>query len=206
MRLPNGVTMWDEDSMRSVLTPLNLHFAVLGALVLLIGILGIRIAVVHGKTGEAGNEAVIAAQGRMAAAQTGAERVRGLDTKLAASADVAARFYAERLPYGDAEVATQLGDLSRKFNVRLSRAQYVHGARENGLTPVRIEASVTGEYTHVAEFINGLERNKSFFLIENLGLGGAQGGLVNLRLRIETYEREPAPAYATAQTREGGQP
>lgn len=206
MRLPNGVTVREDERLRSLLTPLNLHIAVLGILVLLIAFIGVRIAVLHGKTGEAGNEAVVAAQGQLAAARTGAERVRGLDTKLATSSDEAAAFYTERLPYGDAEVATQLGDLAKKFNVRLSRAQYVHGARENDLTPVRIEASITGEYASVAEFINGLERNRKFFLIENLGLGGAQGGLVNLRLRIETYEREPAPAYAAAQTREGGQP
>jgi type IV pilus assembly protein PilO len=36
-------------------------------------------------------------------------------------------------------------------------------------------------------FINGLERNKTFFLISGLTLTGQQGGLVNLRLRLNTY-------------------
>jgi hypothetical protein len=38
-------------------------------------------------------------------------------------------------------------------------------------------------------FINGLERSKTFFLINGLTLTGQQGGLVNLRLRLITYLR-----------------
>jgi type IV pilus assembly protein PilO len=36
-------------------------------------------------------------------------------------------------------------------------------------------------------FINGLERSKTFFLINGLTLTGSQGGTVNLRLRLRTY-------------------
>ena len=36
-------------------------------------------------------------------------------------------------------------------------------------------------------FINGLERDKTFFLISAVTLTGQQGGLVNLRLRLITY-------------------
>ena len=51
-----------------------------------------------------------------------------------------------------------------------------------------------------------LARNKSFFLIESIGLSGSQNGLVNLRLRLGTYLREPMPGYATAQAVNGAQP
>ncbi len=76
----------------------------------------------------------------------------------------------------------------------------------NGLTEVRIDAAVTGEYRPLALFINGLERDRSFFVIQNITLNGQQNGLVNLRLRLVTYLREPMPAYAAAQAESGGRP
>jgi hypothetical protein len=66
------------------------------------------------------------------------------------------------------------------------------------VTELRIDGSVQGDYVSVAHFINAMERSKSFFLIENLALTGAQGGLVNLQLRIGTYIREPMPLVQQA--------
>ena len=142
-------------------------------------------------TGAAGDEAIVAAQARVAAAELSAKPLRGVDTKLQASDAEAARFYEDRLPYGDSDVAAQLGALAKKNNVRLSRASYVHNLPADGVTELRIDASVTGEYRSLAQFINGLERDRSFFLVENLALSGAQNGLVNLQMRIGTYIREP---------------
>jgi type IV pilus assembly protein PilO len=50
-----------------------------------------------------------------------------------------------------------------------------------------MDASLSGEYAPLMHFINGLERSKTFFLINGLTLTGSQGGLVNLRLRLVTY-------------------
>ena len=50
-----------------------------------------------------------------------------------------------------------------------------------------MDASLSGEYAPIMHFINGLERSKTFFLINGLTLTGQQGGLVNLRLRLNTY-------------------
>ena len=50
-----------------------------------------------------------------------------------------------------------------------------------------MDASLSGEYAPMMHFINGLERSKTFFLINGLTLTGQQGGLVNLRLRLNTY-------------------
>ena len=47
-----------------------------------------------------------------------------------------------------------------------------------------MDASLSGEYAPLMHFINGLERSKTFFLINGLTLTGQQGGLVNLRLRL----------------------
>ena len=100
----------------------------------------------------------------------------------------------------------QLGALSKRNNVRLSRASYAANLPADGVTELRIDASVSGEYRSLAEFINGLERDRSFFLIENVALSGAQNGLVNLQLRIGTYIREPMLTSPAAQAQSGGQP
>jgi len=36
-------------------------------------------------------------------------------------------------------------------------------------------------------FINGIERDRTFFVVGTVTLTGQQGGMVNLRLRLDTY-------------------
>jgi type IV pilus assembly protein PilO len=198
MRLPSGITVPPfgnaedrRERMQRVLIPLNYHIAGAAVLLLLCLYLGVRLVLLSGNTGAAGDEATVAAQARVAAAELSARPLRGVDTKLQASDAEAVRFYQDRLPYAYSDVLSQLGALSKRNNVRLSRASYVGSVPDNGVTELRIDASVTGEYRSLAQFINGLERDRSFFLIENLALSGAQNGLVNLQLRIGTYIREP---------------
>ncbi len=85
-----------------------------------------------------------------------------------------------------------------KDNVRLTRAQYTPTPAINGLTEVRIDASLSGEYSALMHFINDIERDKNqvFFTINALTLSGQQGGLVNLRLRMTTYLRSSSDLTA----------
>ena len=76
------------------------------------------------------------------------------------------------------------------------RVQYVQAPPAHGLTEVRMDAQLTGDYRSLAQFLNGLERNRSFFLITQIALSGQQSGIVNLRIRFITYLREPMPASA----------
>jgi hypothetical protein len=41
-------------------------------------------------------------------------------------------------------------------------------------------------------FINALERDKTFFIVNSVVLGDAQGGSVKLQLKLETYLRNGA--------------
>jgi hypothetical protein len=45
-------------------------------------------------------------------------------------------------------------------------------------------------------FLNGLERDQTFFIIRSMQLTGQQGGTVNLRLQLSTWLR-PADAEAS---------
>jgi hypothetical protein len=60
------------------------------------------------------------------------------------------------------------------------------------LTEVRMDASLSGDYRSLMLFINGLERDKMFFLVRSVTLTGEQGGTVGLRLGLVTYLRAPA--------------
>jgi Tfp pilus assembly protein PilO len=54
---------------------------------------------------------------------------------------------------------------------------------------VAITATVEGSYTSIVGFINGLERSKRFYLMENLALASVQGGALKLNLQLKTYLR-----------------
>jgi hypothetical protein len=212
MRLPSGITVPGNsndarrEQLRKTLAPINLHFAAVAALLLLCLYFGVRLFLVSSNTGVQGDEAIVVAQSRVAAAEIAVKPLRGVDTKLQSSDAEATKFYEGRLPYAYSDVASSIGAIAKASNVRWSRASYGQAIPANGVTELRIDGSVAGEYRAVAEFINAVERSKSFFMIQNLALSGAQGGLVNLQLRIGTYIREPMPAYATAQATSGSQP
>jgi len=59
------------------------------------------------------------------------------------------------------------------------------------LTGLQMDARLSGDYRPLVEFLNALERDKRFFLIDGVGLTGQQSGTVNLRLRLTTYLRAP---------------
>jgi hypothetical protein len=54
-----------------------------------------------------------------------------------------------------------------------------------------MDASLSGDYRPLVLFVNGLERDKTFFLINGVTLTGQQSGTVGLRLRLTTYLRAP---------------
>ena len=212
VRLPSGITVpgvttneATRERMRKLAGPLNLHIAAVAVLGLLCVYLAVRLFLVSGNTGTQGDEAIVVAQSRVAAADVAARPLRGVDTKLQASDAEAAEFYQTRLPYAYSDVAGAIGTLAKTNGVRWSRASYVQALPADGVTELRIDGSVAGDYTSVARFINAVERSRSFFVIENLALSGAQGGLVNLQLRIGTYIREPMPLYATTPASTGAQ-
>jgi type IV pilus assembly protein PilO len=58
-----------------------------------------------------------------------------------------------------------------------------------GLRPVEIEADFSGGYLQLVRFINALERDPLFFIIDSVQLGGEQAGVVKLQLKLETYQK-----------------
>jgi type IV pilus assembly protein PilO len=97
-------------------------------------------------------------------------------------------FYKTRLPSQESQILTELGKLAVANGVTIDQEKYkVDSAQAGGLQPVEIDADFAGNYTALAKFINALERDEMFFIINNVTLGGQQQGPVKLGVKLETY-------------------
>ena len=97
-------------------------------------------------------------------------------------------FYKKRFPSQQSQIPTQLGKLGAANGVVLDQDKYKeHDAEVGGLQPVEIEADFAGSYTSLAKFINALERDEMFFIINSVTLGGDPQGPVKLNVKLETY-------------------
>jgi hypothetical protein len=179
--------------LRELLTPINLHLAGVALLVLVNVYLVVQIAVLWQRTRSNDAQAIASQQIALKTAEIGAQPLRGLDAKLATATSDADQFYARRFPATDSAVLAELGDLTRTHTIRLTRAAYTHAPILAGgpgeLTEMRIDASLSGDYRQLVQFINALERDRMFFVIDAVNLTGQQSGTVNLRLRLRTFLR-----------------
>jgi hypothetical protein len=97
-------------------------------------------------------------------------------------------FYGERLPGTMSQVSERLGDIASQSKVHLLNAKYVTKESDlPGLMQVEIAADLSGDYVQEVKFINALEREKLFFIVNGVNLGERQGGQVQLSVVLETY-------------------
>jgi len=112
----------------------------------------------------------------------------GIDQKLNDAQREIADFYQHRLPGRYSQISTQLGGLASHNRVQIFSVHYEPKESEvPDLERVGIEASLAGDYVQVVKFINALERDKMFFIVQSISLGEQQGGAVRLQLKLETY-------------------
>lgn len=101
-----------------------------------------------------------------------------------------AHFYEDRFPASASSIFEQMGKVANDNHVHLSQATYKTVATDiSGVDQVLISANLSGDYTEVMKFINSLERDKMFFIVNSVNLGGQSGGTVRLNLILETYMR-----------------
>jgi len=98
---------------------------------------------------------------------------------------------------GYSSVAAEIGQTARKSGLRLDGFGFRQKEVPNrGLTMVEMEATVTGEYSGIVRFLNGVQRSQSMYEIHGLSLAGdsqsqlqGAGGLLRVALRMKTYFR-----------------
>jgi type IV pilus assembly protein PilO len=178
---------------KEALTPLNLHFAVVGLLALVNLYLLIHMLFTWRAASTDNAEAIAQQTIMLRSAEIAARPLQGLDVKLTHASADADSFYQTRLPLSYSQVASELGSIAKEDKVKLTRVQYAQAPMLEGtsaeLTEVRMDATLSGDYRSLVVFINRLERDKLFFYISNITLTGGQGGVVNLRVRLTTYIR-----------------
>jgi len=117
------------------------------------------------------------------------EPLRGLDKKIPIAAQQIDDFYKQRFPSHDSDVAEALVNLAKETGVKIQSTKYKWEDPEPvGLRRVDIEAEIQGDYQPLAKFLNGLERDKMFFIVNSVGLA-EQNGPVVLQMKLETYQK-----------------
>lgn len=116
--------------------------------------------------------------------------LRGLPDKLVTTHGDINDFYRERLPARQSAVSQEIGKIASANHVTLSDVKYDNVETDiPDLREVMVEAQLSGDYANVAKFINAVERNKTFFLVDGLSLDDQKAGAVKLQLKMETYLR-----------------
>jgi type IV pilus assembly protein PilO len=174
-------------SLRSYVSLLNLHFAGVTLLLILNLVLAVRLFLAWSTLRAAGTDQLMQQQTALRALQLEMSPLKGLPHKVDLSRSQASEFFGARFPAAYSTISATIYDLASKNSVHVTNLAYTPSRAPEGLLELRMDASLTGEYSALMHFINGLERSKTFFLISGLTLTGQQGGSVNLRLRLNTY-------------------
>lgn len=115
---------------------------------------------------------------------------RGLDKKIPRAKQDIDDFYQQRFPAGESAISADLGRVASEAGVRISGVKYtVKDADIEGLQRIEVAADLSGDYLQLVRFINALERDKLFFIVDGIDLSGEQTGAVGLQIKIETYLR-----------------
>ena len=182
--------MSEKISLRERLTsPLTWHYAGLAVLILIVIGLGVRLGMDWSATNSSTIDALATEQVQLKALELQTVPLRGLDGRVVESREQMKQFYAKRIPANYSSIASRIGDLEVKSGVRLSRVLYTQGPTSGDLTEISMDAGLSGEYPQIMRFVNGLERDQTFFVIRAMALTGQQAGMVNLRLRVSTWMR-----------------
>jgi type IV pilus assembly protein PilO len=119
-----------------------------------------------------------------------AEPLKNVDKKIAVASQQVDDFYKNRLPAQDSAIYDELGKVAKQSGVKIGQIRSKGKDTDAvGLRPVEIQADFSGDYLQLVRFINSLERDPLFFIIDSVELGGEQGGVVKLQLKLETYQK-----------------
>ena len=114
--------------------------------------------------------------------------LKDLPKKVVVAAHQITDFYKKRFPTQESQILTEFGKVAAANGVKIDQGKYkLREAEEGGLQPVEMEWNLAGNYGSLAHFINALERDDMFFIIDSVTLGGQPQGMVRLDMKVETY-------------------
>jgi hypothetical protein len=132
--------------------------------------------------------------------QADVERAKGIQNRMPAIQADCDRFERTLFPAstGYSSATADLDGIAKKAGAQiqdLSFKQQEIPAR--GLTNVEITATVSGNYSSVVRFVNGLQRSDNTYVLESLSLGtetqtAGPGSQIKITLHVQTYFRTAA--------------
>lgn len=116
-----------------------------------------------------------------------------VNNRLKEAREQISQFYEDRIPNSTATVFETVGKVASENNVRLQGANYsIDDTDMPGIRQLTIRANLNGGYTQAMKFINSLERNKLFFVVDRVGLAEQTGGQLRLTVDVHAYIRGEA--------------
>jgi len=122
--------------------------------------------------------------------------LRGIDQKLTQAQKEDSRFLQNRLPSRYSDVVAELGKLASANHIRITSISYKPDPSQlKGVDDLEIHAGLAGPYVNIVKFMNAVERDKMFFIIDSVGLTGEKAdkgpsnGEVRLDMKLDTYLR-----------------
>jgi type IV pilus assembly protein PilO len=99
-------------------------------------------------------------------------------------------FYKRRIPSEQSQIVEELGKLQSATGVTIEEVKYKPAEKQQGnLQPEEMEADIKGNYSELARFINAVERDDMFFIIDGVRLDGEPQGPVKLKVKLEAFLR-----------------
>lgn len=97
-------------------------------------------------------------------------------------------FYKRRIPDQQSQIVEELGKVQSATGVTIEQVKYKPAEKQEGnLLPEEMEADLVGNYSALARFINALERDDMFFIIDSVKLDGEPQGPVKLKVKLEAF-------------------
>jgi len=125
--------------------------------------------------------------------------VMGMDQKIKTAAAQEAQFGRERLTERYSAMSEQLAQIASQSGVDVSDVKYDEhlesGAKRTtppGYDEISITIQVQGSYAQDMRFINAVERQKMFLLIDAVTFSGMKGDALTVSVHMSTYLRGAA--------------
>ena len=122
--------------------------------------------------------------------------LRGIDQKLHQAQKDDAAFIQNRLPARYSDVVAEMGRLANANHIRITSVAYkTDPGKIEGIENLEIHAGLAGQYLNVVRFMNAVERDKMFFIIDSVGLTGERSETgprtsdIRLDMKLDTYLR-----------------
>lgn len=122
--------------------------------------------------------------------------LRGIDQKLTQAQKDDEAFMTKRLPSRYSDVVEELGKLAQGSHIAITNVSYkTTPDKVLDISDLEMHAGLDGRYVDLVKFMNSVERDKMFFIIDGVGLTGQSGdksGSVRLDMKLDTYLRNPS--------------